>query len=100
MNIRSFRNKGSADIALNLNTKAARKLLPTELFRIAIKAIKFIEATGSLEDLKNYRGLNCKALRGKRFGQYSVRINDQYRLCFLVQNNEILELEIIDYHGE
>lgn len=52
----------------------------------------------TLEDLKNPPGNRLEKLRGDRLGQYSIRINDQYRICFVWRYHDVFEVEITDYH--
>jgi proteic killer suppression protein len=57
-----------------------------------------LHAASSLKDLSAYRGNRLEALLGKRKGQYSIRINDQWRICFEWKNGDAFEVEIADYH--
>ena len=57
-----------------------------------------IDNAGSLEDLKIPPANHLEPLQGDRAGQYSIRINDQYRICFTVDGNEFFNVEIVDYH--
>lgn len=51
-----------------------------------------------MQDLKEIRGNRLERLKGGRRGQYSIRINDQYRICFRWQKEDTLDIEIVDYH--
>ncbi len=57
-----------------------------------------LEAATSLEDLRVLRGNNLEALKGDRKGQFSIRINDQYRICFTWEEKGPSNVEITDYH--
>jgi len=57
-----------------------------------------LDAATSLQDLVTPRGNNLEALRGNRNGQHSIRINDQYRICFVWQPYGPESVEIVDYH--
>ncbi len=58
----------------------------------------YLNAAGRLEDLRVPPGNHLEALKGSRAGQYSIRINDQWRICFAWRDNEAHDLEIVDYH--
>ncbi|MBI4582571.1 MAG: type II toxin-antitoxin system RelE/ParE family toxin [Planctomycetes bacterium] len=96
--MRSFRNAGTADIANRRNTKAARILLPRELHEKAWLKLTRLNASPSLQSLQSLRGNRLEALRGDRDGQFSIRINDRYRICFEWVSNNAENLEIVDYH--
>jgi toxin HigB-1 len=57
-----------------------------------------LDSAISLEDLKSPPGNRLEALRGNRRGQWSIRINDQWRVCFRFEEGEVLDVEIVDYH--
>jgi proteic killer suppression protein len=57
-----------------------------------------LDAAASLQDLAVFRGNRLEALRGDRAGQYSIRINDQYRICFRWNEKGPYNVEIVDYH--
>ncbi|MGI8405399.1 MAG: type II toxin-antitoxin system RelE/ParE family toxin [Thermomicrobiales bacterium] len=75
----------------------------SSLSGIALQAerrLNALEAATNLNDLRSSRGNRLEALRGDRAGEYSIRINDQYRICFLWPDDQIraVEIEIVDYH--
>lgn len=98
MAIKSFKNKVSEDINYGRQTKAALRLLPKALQRKAQVKLARLGAATSLEDLRELRGSRLEALRGDRKGQYSIRINDQYRICFTWSGEHARDVEIVDYH--
>ena len=98
MSIRSFRNKGTEDIALLRNSKQARKLLPASLHEQANLRLLKLDAAVKLEDIRLFPSYCLEKLKGNRKGQYSIRINDQYRICFLWEAPNAFEVEIVDYH--
>ncbi len=98
MAIRSFGNTGTADIAAQRTTKASRRLLPRPLHRLALEKLVFLDAATSLNDLTIWPSLRLEKLRGDRRGQHSIRINDQYRICFAWQEIGAVGVEIVDYH--
>jgi proteic killer suppression protein len=63
----------------------------------AYRKLAFLHSAGTLHDLKS-PGLHLEALKGGRAGQYSIRINDRYRICFVWQDGKATNVEIVDYH--
>lgn len=74
------------------------KKLPQSIQRVALRKLIMIDNAGCLEDLRVPPANHLEALLGDRVGQYSIRINDQYRICFKVETNNFYDVEIIDYH--
>jgi proteic killer suppression protein len=66
--------------------------------RVALRKLNVLDNTRRLDDLKCPAGNRLEALRGDRLGQYSIRVNDQYRICFRWQNGEAWDVEMVDYH--
>lgn len=66
--------------------------------RVAYRKIKYLQAAMSLVDLRVPPGNQLEALKGDRFGQHSIRINDQWRICFVWKDNGAEQVEIVDYH--
>ncbi len=98
MGIRNFRNKGTLDINYGKNTKDALRILPKILHRKAQVKLARLGAATSVRDLREIRGNRFEVLKGNRKGQYSIRINDQYRICFKWKNDDAMDVEITDYH--
>lgn len=98
MAILSFHNKASEDINYGRATKAALRLLPRELHKKAQIKLARLGAASSIEDLRNIRGNRFEVLKGDRKGQYSIRINNQYRICFYWEGGDVSNVEIVDYH--
>ncbi len=98
MAIQSYRNEGTRDIAESVNSREARRTLPIELFRPARRRLAALDAMISLADLSIFPGWRLEQLRGDRAGQYSIRINDQYRVCFEWDGIHVENVEITDYH--
>lgn len=67
-------------------------------YKIARRKIRMIEAAKELRDLASPPGNRLEALRGDREGQHSIRINDQWRVCFRWDNDRAFDVEIVDYH--
>ena len=98
MAIRNFKNQGSEDINYGRITKEALRTLPKELHHKAQIKLARLGAATSISDLMEVRGNRFEKLSGKRKGQFSLRINDHYRICFKWEKETASEVEIIDYH--
>jgi proteic killer suppression protein len=98
MAIRSFKNKGTEDVNYGKSSKAALKILPKDLHRKAQIKLARLGAVTSMQDFQEIRGNRFEKLQGDRKGHYSIRINDQYRICFRWENENALDVEIVDYH--
>jgi toxin HigB-1 len=72
--------------------------LPVDLQLRAFKKLAILNAAVTLDNLKVPPGNQLEALRGNRTGQYSIRVNDQYRVCFTWRDGNAFEVEIVDYH--
>ncbi len=96
--IRSFKNSATEDIFNGVNSKAARRICPQSLWKIAAKKLDLLDSAETLDDLRIPPGNRLEALKGEREGQYSIRINEQYRICFFWTSAGAEEVEIIDYH--
>lgn len=92
--IRSFRDKDTKDIFKRLFVKP----FSSGLQRAAYRKLLVLDAAGSLDDLKVPPGNRLEKLSGDREGQYSIRINDQWRICFVFRDSDAYEVEITDYH--
>jgi proteic killer suppression protein len=90
--IRSFRDKDAERL---YERRFSRRLQTIE--KTARIRLELLDAATSLADLK-LPGLRLEALKGDRMGQYSVRINDQHRLCFRWHDGDAYDVEIVDYH--
>jgi proteic killer suppression protein len=96
--IRNFKTRGTEDINYSRITKEALRTLPKELHRKAQIKLARVGAVTSMQDLQEIRGNRFEKLKGKRQGQYSLRINDQYRVCFKWEEENAVDIEIVDYH--
>lgn len=94
----SFKNEGTEDIFNGSNTKAARKTCPESLWKIAARKLDQLDSVAALNELMIPPGNRLEALSGERAGQHSVRINDQYRVCFVWSEDGPDKVEIVDYH--
>ncbi|MFA6992474.1 MAG: type II toxin-antitoxin system RelE/ParE family toxin [Candidatus Gracilibacteria bacterium] len=92
--IENFRCKETESIFYGYRSKK----IPWDIQRTALRKLLMIHAAISINDLKIPPSNHLKKLHGKRKGQYSIRINNQWRICFLWHEKNVYDLEIIDYH--
>jgi proteic killer suppression protein len=92
--INSFKCKETEKI---FNRQYSQKFA-TEIQRAALRKLRMLNRAMVLQDLKVPPGNRLEELRGKRKGQHSIRINDQWRVCFIWHENNACEVEIVDYH--
>ncbi len=74
------------------------KRLPADIIKTARRKLMMIHAAHAIRDLEVPPGNRLELLKGDRRGQYSVRINDKWRICFRFQNGQASDVEITDYH--
>ena len=91
--IRSFANKATERLA---RRERVGKFASIE--RVALRKLEMIKAAGVLDDLRVPPGNRLEALKGDRAGQHSIRINDQFRICFRWEDGNAHDVEICDYH--
>ena len=91
--IRSFADKDTKRLADRVRV---RRFIAFE--RAALRKLAMIDAAHVLEDLRVPPGNRLEALKGDRAGQHAIRINDQYRICFIWKEGEAHDVEIVDYH--
>ena len=96
--ILSFKNEGAEDVFNGVNTRAARKTCPESLWKIVARKLDQLDSVAALNDLLIPPGNRLEALTGDRKGRYSIRINDQYRVCFVWSKDGPDQVEIVDYH--
>ncbi len=94
----SFKNQATEDIFNGKNSKVARALCPVNLWKVAARKLEQIDSVIAVEELRIPPGNRLELLKGDRLGQYSIRINSQYRICFFWENASAEEVEIVDYH--
>jgi len=92
--IRSFKDKDTAAI---FNGKYVRRI-PNQVAPLAARKLNQVHAAGCLDDLRIPPGNRLEALKGHRRGQHSIRINDQWRICFRWTQTGPDAVEIVDYH--
>ena len=96
--IKSFASAGTEDIFDGRNTKDARKTCPRDLWRVAARKLEQLDSVGMLEELRIQPENRLEALSRDRKGQFSIRINEQYRVCFAWTEDGPDAVEIVDYH--
>ncbi|MCK4645566.1 MAG: type II toxin-antitoxin system RelE/ParE family toxin [Candidatus Aminicenantes bacterium] len=92
--IRSFKCKETEKIF----KRNYLKKYPVDMQRVALRKLRMLNRAEDLNDLRVPPGNRLEALKGKRKGQHSIRINDQWRICFLWQDKDVFDVEITDYH--
>jgi proteic killer suppression protein len=92
--IRSFRDK----LTQALRRGEAPKGVPGEVARRAVTKLFMLDTVTRLNDLRVPPGNRLEALSGDRAGQHSIRVNDQWRLCFIWRDGDAYDVELVDYH--
>ena len=92
--IESFADKRTAAIFQGLGVRG----LPREVQAAARRKLKIIDAVLSVESLRVPPGNRLETLKGDRKGQWSIRINDQWRICFVWRDGNAFDVVIVDYH--
>ena len=96
--IQSFKSAGTEDIFDGLASQAARRCCPQSIWPIARRKLDQINRVRELSELKAPPGNRLERLKGNRANQYSIRINQQCRICFTWEEGHADEIEITDYH--
>jgi toxin HigB-1 len=94
----SFKDKASEDIFNGIGSRVARKACPQALWRGVTRKLDQLDSVESLDEMKVPPGNGLEALSGDRKGQYSIRINKQYRICFKWGESGPEDVEVTDYH--
>jgi len=93
--IQSFRSKDTERL---FQGRFAKKL-PRSIHRVAARKLGHLDAAIDLPELRSPPGNRLEALSGNRKGQHSIRINDQWRICFVWRDGHAHDVEIVDYHS-
>lgn len=93
--IKSFRDPETEKV---FNRDFSRRL-PTSIQRIALRKLLMIDAAVTINDLRVPPGNRLEKLSGDRQGEYSIRINDQWRICFMWDQGHAYHVAIVDYHS-
>jgi len=97
--IKSFRGQGTEHLFDGINSGQARSCCPRSLWTIAQRKLDQINRVLEIGELSIPPGNRLERLRGDREGQYSIRINQKFRICFKWEDEDAYEVEIVDYHG-
>lgn len=92
--IKSFKNK---EVEKIFRRDFSRKL-PVDIQQMALRKLKMLQVAVNINDLRVPPNNRLEKLKGHRKGQYSIRINDQWRICFKWQDGHAFQVEIVDYH--
>ena len=92
--IRSFRDRETRRIFQRIRSGK----LPSDIQQTALRKLRMLNRSTTLADLRVPPANRLEKLRGDRAGQYSIRINDQWRICFTWRNGDAYNVEIVDYH--
>jgi proteic killer suppression protein len=90
-------NFPSEEAEIIFNGGVSRKL-PREIQSVAFRKLGYVDAAGDLRDLRAPPGNRLEELKDDRKGQHSIRINDQWRVCFVWDHGNARDVEIVDYH--
>ncbi len=96
--IRSFANIGTENVFDGKATTRARKICPVTIWRTASRKLDLLDSVEQLDELTIPPGNRLEKLKGDRENQYSIRINEKYRICFTWSDLGPCEVEIVDYH--
>lgn len=94
----SFKDRGTRDIWELRDTRAARRTCPQVLWAAALGKLNLLNRAEDVKDLRFPPGNRLEQLKGDRRGEHSIRINGQYRICFVWTDAGAADVEIVDYH--
>ena len=92
--IQTFADKRTKD----LYETGKAKRFPADVARRAARKLEYVDLASTLEELRTPPGNRLHALEGDRKGQYSISINDQWRICFRFEDGDAYDVEVCDYH--
>jgi toxin HigB-1 len=92
--IRSFKSRAAEEIWRGTPVRS----LPFDVQRIARRKLRMLNNAQSLGDLRSPPGNRLELLKGDRAGQLSIRVNDQWRICFVWKDGDSHDVEVVDYH--
>ena len=93
-----FADRATEDLYNGASWAASRRLVPPDVRRRGLEKLDSIAYATCLDDLRFPPGNRLEALKGDRAGRHSIRINDQYRVCFRWTDAGPVDVEIVDYH--
>ena len=94
----SFKTKATEDIFNGVDSRHARKCCPQKVWKIAARKLDQLDSITHFDNLREPPGNRLEALSGDRKGQFSIRINDQFRVCFKWCKEGPFDVEVTDYH--
>jgi len=94
----SFKGQGTEENYNGLRSKAARRICPENCWKVAARKLDLLDSVTMLNELRIPPGNRLEELSGDRLGQFSIRINNQYRICFKWSVEGPFDVEIVDYH--
>lgn len=94
----SFKDEGTRDIFLGHDSAQARRTCPSILWKRAVRKLEILNEAKGVAEVRKPPGNRLEQLQGNRRGTYSIRINEQYRLCFRWDDAWPEDVEIVDYH--
>lgn len=94
----SFKDGGTEDVFNGRSSRQARRVCPSDIWNVARRKLDQLDSATVLNDLRVPPGNRLERLAGDRSGQHSIRVNDQYRICFNWSDVGPVEVEITDYH--
>jgi len=97
--ITSFRNQGTEDLFNREDTKAARRVCPANVRKVAQRKLDQLNFATQIGDMRIPPNNQLEKLKGDRDGQWSVRVNQQFRVCFAWSAKGPSDVEIVDYHS-
>ena len=96
--IHSFADKSTEDLFLGVDSRRARRACPQALWPVVWRKLDQLNRVKDLSELRIPPGNRLERLRGDREGQHSIRINEQYRICFRWEESDAHQVEVTDYH--
>ena len=94
----SFQDKGTEDLSTGATPNRRASLCPSDLVRVAGRKLDQLNQAAGLGDLRAPPSNRLEKLKGERAGQYSIRINDQWRVCFRWADSGAEDVQVVDYH--
>jgi toxin HigB-1 len=94
----TFADEGSEDLFLGVDSRMARRACPRALWPVVYRKLDQINRVRELQELRVPPGNRLEPLRGDRQGFFSIRVNEQYRICFRWEDDDAYEVQITDYH--
>jgi toxin HigB-1 len=96
--IKSFKDRGTEDVFNDHRTRAAQRVCPEQIWRVARRKLEMLDSVAELGLLTKPPANRLEALKGSRKGQHSIRVNDQFRVVFRWTPLGAEDVEIVDYH--